>query len=182
MSITTKPAAPENHPDSGSLAARRTSPGDEPAPLAGPCPVRQSGDVLFEVRFASAMSDDDLALLARRLDLATRIGPTIRSRPDTARRHDTPGFARLDHHSGLFLKRGAAEGEWLLQARTWGTPAGQSVHDWHVLAAGAARKLDPAATIPERLEPAAREIPDLPLGRAANKRLSRFRRRLVGLR
>src|SRR5581483_1341026 len=141
----------------------------------------QSGDVLFEVPFASAMSDHDLALLARMLDLWTRVQPTTHSRHDAARRHDTPGFARLDHYSGLFLKRSVVEGEWLLQARTWGHPAAQSVHEWLVLAAGAAGQLDPTVTPPERLDAGAREISDHPLGRAGNKRLARLRRRLVGL-
>ena len=161
--------------------ARRPLRGDEPPPLASPAPVGQRGEVLFEVPFVSAMSDRDLALLMRMLDLSMHIQPTTRSRHDTAPRHDTPGFARLDHYSGLFLKRGVAEGEWLLEARTWGRPAAQSVHEWHVLAAGAARELDPTVTLPERLDAGGREIPDHPLGRAANKRLARFRRCLVGL-
>jgi hypothetical protein len=161
-------------------AALRPSPCAERLPVASRSPVRQRGEVLFEVPFASAMSDCDLALLARTLGLWTRTQPTTHSRPDGARRHDTPGFARLDYSSGLFLKRGVVEEEWLLEARTWGRPAAQSVHEWHVLAAGAARRLDPAVTFPERLESGARTIPDRPLGRAANKRLARFRRHLVG--
>ena len=182
MSITTKRAAPKHHPDSGSAAARRLSPGVEAPPLAGPIPVRQRGNVLFEVPFASVMSDRDLALLARMLDLSTRIEPTIRPRHDTAPRHHTPGFARLDHYSGLFLKqRDKVNGEWLRLAQTWGRPAAQSVHEWHVLAAGAARKLDPTVAPPERLDAGAREISDRPVGRAANKRLAQIRRRLVGL-
>jgi hypothetical protein len=145
------------------------------------------GDVLFEVPFASAMSDPDLALLARRLDLSARPQPAIRPHQgrqphqDRDPRHGTAGFARLDYYSGLFLIRGLAEGRWLLEARTWGRPAAQSVHEWHVLAAGAAHALDPTVALPERLDSGAREIPDLPLGRAANKHLARVRRRLVGL-
>lgn len=181
MSVTTKRPALKDHPDSGSAAARRPSPCVEPPTAAGLSPVRQRGEVLFVVPFASAMSDYDLALLARMLNLSTRVQPTISQRHDTAPRHDTPGFARLDHYSGLFLKRGAVEGEWLLEARTWGRPAAQSVHEWHVLAAGAARELDPTVTSPERLDAGAHEISDRPLGRAANKRLARVRRRLVGL-
>gem|GEM_PF-1183300 len=180
MSITTKRAAPKDHRDSGIPAARRTPPCNEPPPLA-PSQVRQLGNVLFDVPFASVMSDYDLALLARMLDLSTRVQSTSRSRHHAARRHDTPGFARLDHYSGLFLKRGVVEGEWLLEARTWGHPAAQSVHEWHVLAAGAARALDPTVTSPEPLDAGALEIPSRPLGRAANKRFARVRRRLVGL-
>ena len=181
MSITTKRAEPKDNPDLGDAAARRPSQCVEPPPLAGLSPARRRGEVLFEVPFASVMSDDDLALLALILDLSTRAQPTIRLRHETAPRHDTPGFARLDHYSGLFLKRGVAEGEWRLEARTWGRPAAQSVHEWHVLAAGAARELDPTVTLPERLDAGGGEIPDHPLGRAANKRLARFRRCLVGL-
>ncbi len=181
MSVTTKRAEPKGKPDSGGSGALRPSPGVEPPTVASLSPVRQRGEVLFEVRFASVMGDDDLALLARRLDLSTHVQPTIRSRKGTARRHDTPGFARLDHYSGLFLKRGGAEGEWRLEARTWGRPAAQSVHEWHVLAAGAARELDPTVASPERLDAGTRELSDRPLGRAANKRLARFRRRLVGV-
>jgi hypothetical protein len=181
MSITTKRAAPKQHADSGSAAARRLSPSVQPPPLASRPPGRQRGTVLFEVPFASVMNDRDLALLARMLDLSTRIEPTIRPRHDTAPRHHTPGFARLDHFSGLFLKRGEVDGEWLLEARTWGRPAAQSVHEWHVLAAGAACTLDPTVAPPERLDAGAPEISDRPVGRAANKRLARIRRRLVGL-
>jgi hypothetical protein len=180
MSITTERTTAKDRFDPRRSAARPPR-DEEPPPPASPSPVRQSGEMLFEVPFASVMSDDDLALLAGRLALSTRVQPTIRSGHVPARRHDTPGFVRLDHYSGLFLQRGAAEGNWLLQARTWGHPAALSVHEWHVLAAGAARELDPAVSVPERVRSAAREIPCYPLGRAANKRLARFRRRLVGL-
>ncbi len=182
MRITTNRAARNDHPHSGIPAARRPSPCDEPLALARLSPVRERGDLLFDVPFASVMSDFDLALLARMLNLSTRVQPTIRSRHGAARRHDTPGFARLDHYSGVFLKRGVVEGQWRLEARTWGRPAAQSVHEWHVLAAGAARALDPTVTSPERLDAGALEISNRPLGRAANKRFALVRRRLVGLR
>ncbi len=151
-------------------------------PDAGITTKPMRGDVLFEVSFASPMSDRDLALLARSLDLSTRLQPTVRPHEAQAPRPDTPGFARLDHCSGLFLRRGPAEGKWRLEARSWGRPAAQSVHEWHVLAAGAARALDPTVTSPERLDPGALDISHRPLGRAANKRYARVRRRLVGLR
>jgi len=131
---------------------------------------------LFEVPFASAMSDGDLALLARTLDLWTHMHPKMRPDPNS------PGVARLDHFSGLFLKRGSAEGRWILEARTWGHPAAQSVHDWHLLAADAAHQLDPTVAFPERLTVSSPEIPERPLGRVANKRLAWIRRRVVGLR
>jgi hypothetical protein len=175
MSVTTRPTAPEHHPDSARSVARRPPPTGRPTPLSMPLSRAPGAVTLFEVPFASVLNDFDLALLAQMLNLSTRMHP--KDRP----RHDTPGFARLDHYSGLFLKRGAIEGDWILQALTWGHPAAQSVHEWHVLAAGAAHQLDPTVTSPERLDASSLEIPDRPLGRAANKRLARIRRRLVGL-
>ena len=131
--------------------------------------------MLFEVPFASAMSDSDLARLARMLDLSTHMHPKMR--PDTT----SPGVGRLDHFSGLFLERGADQDQWVMQARTWGNPAAQSVHEWHLLAAQAARRLDPRVTLPEPLPDTPKQIADRPLGQAATKRLASIRRRLVGL-
>jgi len=130
---------------------------------------------LFEVPFASDMSDRDLARLASVLDLSTR--EHLANRP----RHESPGLARLDHYSGLFLDRGATEGRWTLNGRTWGHPAPQSIHAWHVLAAGAARQLDPTVQLPERLSVSEREVPGRPLSRAQNKRLAALRRRVCGI-
>jgi hypothetical protein len=177
MSTTATPTAPALRPSPTRPALRRRSTPVHPArvdePTSGP-PVR-GGTTLFEVPFASPMSDLDLALLARTLDLSTRRHAKMHPR------RNSPGFARLDHHSGLFLELRAAEGQWMLQARTWGHPAPQSVHEWHVLAAGAAHRLDPTVTLPEPLSPTSAEIPDRPLGQAANKRLARIRRHMVGL-
>jgi hypothetical protein len=130
---------------------------------------------LFEVSFAGAMSDLDLALLERELDLWTDARPKLRPRSDS------PGFVRLDHYSGLFLERGPAEGRWMLRARTWGHPAAESVHAWHLSAARAAQQLDPTVIPPERLSASSPQIVHRPVGRAANKRLARIRRRMVGL-
>ena len=69
----------------------------------------------------------------------------------------------------------------MLEARTWGQPAPESVHEWQVLAAGAARLLDPVVTFPERLTAVSPGYPMRPVGRAANKRLAGFRRRITGL-
>jgi len=55
---------------------------------------------LFEVPFASAMSDLDLALLERTLNLSLR--PDAKKDPRPA----SLGFARLDRDSGLFLEPG----------------------------------------------------------------------------
>jgi len=109
--------------------------------------------VLFEVPFASAMSDSDLARLARMLDLSTHMHPKMR--PDTT----SPGVGRLDHFSGLFLERGETEGQWVLEARTWGEPAPESVHEWHLLAAFAAHQLDPTV---KTSEPGAGRLGDSP--------------------
>jgi hypothetical protein len=131
--------------------------------------------VLFRVSFVSAMSDCDLALLARLLDLSTHMYPKMRPDPNS------PGVARLDHFSGLFLSRGATAGRWVLEARTWGLPALQSVSEWNLLAIWAARQLDPSVTLPRRLTAISPEIPTRPLGRAATKRLARICRHIVGL-
>lgn len=140
------------------------------------CALPARGAVtLFEVPFASAMRDGDLAGLARVLDLSTRM------HPKTGPSHNSPGLARLDQHSGLFLNRGSAQGQWMLEARTWGHPAPQSIHQWHVLAAGGAQQLDPTVRLPEHLTASAHEIPNRPLGHAQNKRLARVRPRLVGV-
>lgn len=94
--------------------------------------------------FTSHMSDADLARLARNLDLATGMHPKLPNSPTS------PGVARLDFWSGLFLLRGATEGNWVLECRTWGDPPPSLVHDWHVRAAFAARQLDPTVEPPPR--------------------------------
>ncbi len=176
MSIAATPTAPKRQPIADGSADRgpaaRIDPTGLPAITSGP-PAR-SALTLFEVPFATAMSDGDLALLARTLDLTTRVQPKMRPP------HKRLGLARLDQYSGLFLNRGATEGQWTLEARSWGRPAAQSVHEWHVLAAGAARQLDPTVTLPERLRTSSPAIPDYPVGLASNKRLSRIRRRITG--
>jgi hypothetical protein len=136
---------------------------------------RRGSATLFEVSFASAMSDSDLALLARTLDMTLHTYPKLRPSPAS------PGIVRLDHYSGLFLKHGAVEGQWVLEARTWDHPPPQNTHEWHVLATGAARLLDPSVAFPERLAAVSPESPMRPVGRAANKRLSRIGRRILGL-
>jgi hypothetical protein len=138
-------------------------------------PDRQAAETLFEVSFATAMDDHDLAVLARGLDLYTN--PRTKASP-----HDEDlGFARLDYASGVFLRRSTIEGEWILQARTWGHPAATTVHGWHVLATEVARQLDPTVSVPDRTPATASLIPDRRVGRAANSRMADFRRRLVGL-
>ena len=174
----TPPAA--RRPGPGASAPRvRGLPAAEASPGRVPAASRRSrgrgGTVLFEVPFTSAMSDADLAVLARVLDVSTHMQQKLRPDPNS------PGVARLDHFSGLFLERGADEGRWVLEARTWGDPAPRSVHEWHVLAAQAARQLDARVKLPARLPDVQPATPNRPLGRAANKRLASIRRRLVGL-
>jgi len=131
--------------------------------------------VLFEVPFASAMNDADLAVLGRTLDLYRHTYTQMRPDPNS------PGVVRLDRFSGIFLERGEAEGRWVLEGRTWGTPAPASVHAWHVLAAGVAHVLDPGVEIPERWPHAEAETPDRPVGEVFNRPMAAFRRHLVGL-
>jgi hypothetical protein len=146
---------------------------DTPTPAAR-APVH-GAITLFTVAFATEMTERHLAVLARELDLSTNL--RLKGRPP----RDDLGFARLDHHSGLFLKRSPVEGQWLLQARTWGDPAPDAVHRWHVLAAGAAHQLDATVTPPERMRRSAPAVLDRRLEPAGNTRLGRFRRALVGL-
>lgn len=131
------------------------------------------GQTLFAIPFASQMTDHDSALLSRSLDMSTDM------HPQAGPRHDSPGLVRLDHHSGLFLMRGEVEGEWTLEARTWGQPTAQSVHEWQVLAADAAHQLDPTVIAPDRVAVVSADIPDLLVGRASNTRFAAFRRRLA---
>ena len=169
---TPTPAPQRRH----SLDHRGAPPPDSSPPRA-PASSRHSrgGAVLFEVPFTSAMSDSDLAVLRRVLDLSTHMYPKMRPDPNS------PGFAPLDHFSSLYLEHGAGKGQWVLEARTWGNPAPHSVHEWEVLVAQAARQLDPHVTLPKRLPDSQLATPGRPLGRAANGRLASFRRRLVGL-
>lgn len=119
------------------------------------------------------MSDADLAGLAGTLDLTTH----MQTKPGVG--PISPGLARLDFHSGLFLLRGATEDEWILEGRTWGDPARSTVHDWHIRAALAARQLDPTVKLPPRQSVAPLDTRTRPVGRAATKRLARLGRRLL---
>lgn len=145
-----------------------------PTHKATSTPRNRGATILFQVPFASAMSDPDVALLVRTLDLTTHMYPEPRRSP-------APGAVRLDQHSGLFLERGAAEDQWVLEARTWGHPAPGTVHEWLVLAAGAAHLLDPAVMLPNRLTVVSPGYPMRPVGRAANKRSAQVGRRILGL-
>jgi hypothetical protein len=172
----TRPDRPRLDEPAAEIRPARTEPSLTPTTPTASRHGR-GGRVLFEIPFHSAMTDADLARLARTLDLSTHMVQKMRPSPTS------PGVACLDHFSGLFLDRGEAEGEWLLEARTWGSPAPESVHGWHLLAAGAARELDPRVKAPERLpvRDARVEVPDRPVGEALNRRLAAFRRHLVGL-
>ncbi len=179
MTTTAPPKSiPKHQPNSDEPGARRPVARTRP-PAPEPTSTTRQGrgpTILFQVPFASAMSDPDIALLVRTLGLTAHLHPKLRGSPAS------PGAVRLDHYSGLFLERGAMEDQWVLEARTWGQPAPESVHEWQVLAAGAARLLDPVVTFPERRTAASPGYPIRPVGRAANKRLAGFRRRITGLR
>jgi hypothetical protein len=82
------------------------------------------------------MRDEDLQLLVRNLNLVTCMHPGMRNSPAS------PGVVRLDFDSGLFLLRGATDTEWILEGRSWGTPAASVVQEWHLHAAAAAALLD----------------------------------------
>jgi hypothetical protein len=97
--------------------------------------------------------------------------------------HDSPtspGVVRLDFYSGLFLERGPDEGQWVFEGRTWGDPSPSIVHDWHLSAAAAAHQLDPTVAVPKRLAVATSGSSTRPVGWAANKRLARIGRRILG--
>lgn len=98
------------------------------------------------------MGDADLARLAKNLGLTTCMHPKMRPSPTS------PGVARLDFYSGLFLLRGATDLDWLLEARTWGDPPASLVHDWHIRAAFAACQVDPT------VEPSPRRPTDRRVG------------------
>jgi hypothetical protein len=174
LSTPTRP----DRPRSGEPAVRgRPATAQRPGQPTTPTSARhgRGGRVLFEVAFASPMTDSDLALLARSLDLSTHMVQKMRPDPNSR------GVARLDHFSGLFLERGETGGQWVLEARTWGNPALESVHEWHLLAAVAAHQLDPGVKPPERLPRTDAEIPQYQVGEVLNRPLAAFRRRLVGL-
>lgn len=135
----------------------------------------RGGRILFQVPLTSSMTDAELARLARWFDLSTSFHP--KQHPDPT----SPGVARLDHFSGVFLERGASEREWVLEGRTWGHPAPESVHAWHLMAAGAARELDPTVTTPEPLPCPPPITPTRLVGQVESRRLAGLRRRLVGL-
>lgn len=147
-------ATPTQQPSFGERAVRgrRARPTDRTPGSASGTQAR-GGTVLFEVPFESGMTDSDLARLAHILDLWTHMHPKMRPDPNS------PGVARLDHFSGLFLERAPAEEKWVLEGRTWGRPAPQSVHEWHVLAAQAAHQLDPTVQLPERQSGSAPAVP-----------------------
>jgi hypothetical protein len=164
-------ATPTTAPERSSGASQATRP-RFPRPLAAPPetnvnPHHRGGTILFEVPFTSAMSDDDLSVLANALDLWRHMQPKMRPSPTSL------GVARLDHFSGLFLERDGDDGHWVLHARTWGQPAPQTVHDWHLVAAQAARQLDPSVRLPGPISKLASQ-PGLPEhARIVRRRLTR---------
>jgi hypothetical protein len=137
--------------------------------------VIKGARTLFEVHFASAMTEDNLSVLSSRLGLSTRLAPQTGIGQGDGR------FARLDNSSSLFLQSDTTEGTWILEGRTWGDPSALNVHDWHVVTAYAAQLLDPTVRPPERQPTAASSIPQRSVSASQNRRFSGIRRRLVGM-
>lgn len=111
------------------------------------------------------MTDPDLDVLRHELDMTLHTAHKLPVDPNS------PGVARLDHESGLFLEHGVGADQWVLQARTWGHPSTPTVHEWHVCAAQVARHLDPQVALPERASTAGPDVLRRPGGWAANPRV-----------
>lgn len=175
-------ASPTTTPKRG---PRPSQPGVQPLrtprrtvrPLArGPAPRPRGATTLFTVPFASAMSDQDAALLSRTLDLTTHLHPKLYNSPVSL------GVLRLDFDSGLFLRRGPVEGRWVLEGRTWGHPALSTVREWHLCAATAAHRLDPAVALPRSPSSTpSTEMPSRPPNCVANNRRARIAHHIRGL-
>jgi hypothetical protein len=148
-------------PPPGTVSAQPPSPSSIPPP--------HGAITMFRIPFASTMSDPDIAVLARSLDLVTHMHPKQRGSAVS------PGLARLDFGSGIFLERGSSDTRWVLEGRTWGHPSPQAVHDWHLRAAAVAHRLDHAVAIPAR---AASARPGPQPGRAASRRPGGLAQRL----
>ena len=119
---------------------------------------------MFAVPFQTAMSDADIHRLNSVLGMDTHLHPKLRGSPAS------PGVSRLDFFSGLFLVRGDGPQDWRLEGRTWGAPAPESVQGWHLVAADAARLLDPTVPVPSRLETHGRPTTMGALSRATARR------------
>jgi len=140
----------------------------EPVAVAG---AARRYRVMFVVPFQTAMSDADIHRLNSVLGMDTHLHPKLRASPAS------PGVSRLDFLSGLFLVRGDRPQEWRLEARTWGAPAPRNVHGWHLVAADAARLLDPTVPVPSRLETTGlRTTTGGRTGRRSRRRSRRWRR------
>jgi hypothetical protein len=116
--------------------------------------------VMFTVPFRTAMSDCDIHRLRSVLGMSAHLQPKLHKSPAS------PGVSRLDLFSGLFLLRGERPGDWRLEGRTWGAPAPEAVHGWHLVAAEAARLVDPGVPVCRGLRPLGSEG-----GRSAPPRL-----------
>lgn len=145
------------------------------APVPAINPHDRGGRVLFEIHFTRSMTDADLDLLRRQLDMTLHTAHKLPVDPNS------PGVTWLDRFSGLYLEHGAGQDRWVLQARTWGEPPAATVHDWHVCAAQTARLLDPRVRRVERWLHAEPDVAQRPVGGAQNRRVAGVRQRLVGL-
>lgn len=173
--ITTHSTRSRRRRDFHSGRASLPTPVHAPQPAAPVNPHNRGGWVAFEVRFSSAMCGADLELLRRQLGMTTHVDHKLPVDPNS------PGVAQLDQDSSLLLEHGASEGEWVLQARTWGEPSARTVRAWRVRVVQVARQLDPEIVLPEGSPVEPSRAPLRPVGRATNRRLSAVRRRLTGL-
>lgn len=175
MTTVSRPAGSRRLRDAHSRHAPAPAATLDSEPATATNPHRRGGRVLFGIHFTSTMASADLELLRRQLDMTTHVEHKLPADPNS------PAVARLDQYSGLFLERGDDDRHWLLQARTWGAPLAQTIHEWHVRAAQVVRQLDPAIALPERVPTTPLETPQRLVGPTANGRLTRLRRRLAGL-
>jgi hypothetical protein len=137
--------------DPGRGGERPAGSSEGPPPVqAAPAAARYR--VMFVVPFQTGMSDVDIHRLSSVLGMDTHLHPKLRGSPAS------PGVSRLDFFSGLFLVRGDGPQDWRLEGRTWGAPAPGSVHGWHLLAAGAARLLDPTVSAVAAPQPPMAEV------------------------
>ncbi|HEY5193960.1 MAG TPA: hypothetical protein VIJ39_08850 [Solirubrobacteraceae bacterium] len=157
---------PTTSSPSGTVS-QRTPASLDPAHRTAARPDAPYSHTPFGVPFNSAMSDADIAHLAAELNMTTCFHPKLH--PAVA----PLGFARLDFYSGLFLHRGKRDCEWVLECRTWGQPAPDTVHEWQVLTAAAARMLDPSVPVPSRAQAPSRPEIAPPPGHLLRRRRPR---------
>ncbi|MGH2862520.1 MAG: hypothetical protein ACRDLT_13595 [Solirubrobacteraceae bacterium] len=144
-------------------------------PITQVNPRHHGGTVAFEVWFRSDMSGSELELLRRQLAMTSHVEQKLPADPNS------PAHAQLDRDSRLLLEHGSVDGQWVLQARTWGRPSERTVHEWRVRVAQVVHQLDAAVVLPEPMPAESYAVSMRPVGHATNTRWAAARRRLVGL-